>query len=211
MLLSFFVLVKPYCGRVAPPHATEVAFLGLLRHRTRVDVVQDVYWSLQAGVIRRADGTLVMTVAPSSSVCVDGWFILGCHDCSCTPGVQPHPARVQSVWLRPGEAVNQPSTTHTLHISPTPNWGWGESPASPTPPPPPIPHPSRQKKKTHTGLWTGLPYLQKTRTLYRVSIPKQKINTTPPTTLPPHLPRVTRPPHPPPPSRRLEAGGGVLQ
>ena len=33
----------------------------------------------------------------SSSVCVDGWFILGCHDCSCTPGVQPHPARVQSV------------------------------------------------------------------------------------------------------------------
>ena len=31
------------CGRVAPPHATEVAFFGLLRHRTRVDVVEDVY------------------------------------------------------------------------------------------------------------------------------------------------------------------------
>ena len=76
---------------------------------------RDIYWSLQAGGIRRADGKLVMTLAPLSSVCVDGWFILGCHDCSCTPGVQPHPARVQSVWLRPGEAVNQPSTTHTLH------------------------------------------------------------------------------------------------
>ena len=73
---------------------------------------RDIYWSLQAGGIRRADGKLVMTLAPLSSVCVDGWFILGCHDCSCTPGVQPHPARVQSVWLRPGEAVNQPSTTH---------------------------------------------------------------------------------------------------
>ena len=31
------------CGRVSPPHATYVAFLGALRHRTRVDVVQDVY------------------------------------------------------------------------------------------------------------------------------------------------------------------------
>ena len=31
------------CGRVAPPHVTEVAFFGLLRHRTRVDVVEDVY------------------------------------------------------------------------------------------------------------------------------------------------------------------------
>ena len=112
------------------------------------------------------------------SVCVDGWFILGCHDCSCTPGVQPHPARVQSVWLRPGEAVNQPSTTHTLHISPTPNWGWGESPASPTPPP--IPHPSRQKKKQHIpDSEQGYHTYKKNRTLYRVSIPKQKINTTP--------------------------------
>ena len=48
----------------APPHATEVAFLGLLRHRTRVDVVQEMfYWSLQAG------GILVMAVAPPR-VCV---------------------------------------------------------------------------------------------------------------------------------------------
>ena len=29
----------------------------------------------------------------------------------CTTGVQPHP--VQSVWLRPGEAVDQLATTHT--------------------------------------------------------------------------------------------------
>ena len=53
------------CGRVAPPHATEVAFLGLLRHRTRVDVVQRcLFGVLQAVGIRRADGILVMTVAP---------------------------------------------------------------------------------------------------------------------------------------------------
>ena len=31
------------CGRVPPPHATEVAFFGLLRHRTRVDVVQEMF------------------------------------------------------------------------------------------------------------------------------------------------------------------------
>ena len=31
------------CGRVAPPHATEVAFFGLLRHRTRVDVVEEIF------------------------------------------------------------------------------------------------------------------------------------------------------------------------
>ena len=31
------------------------------------------------------------------SVCGDSWFILGAMMCSCTTGVQPHPARVQSV------------------------------------------------------------------------------------------------------------------
>ena len=52
--------------------------------------------------------------------CVCWWLVYpGCHDCSCTPGLQPHPARVQLVWLRPGEAVNQPSTTHTLQTPST--------------------------------------------------------------------------------------------
>ena len=53
----------------------------------------------------------------SSSVC---WWLVypGCHDCSHAPQV-PHPARVQSVWLRPGEAVNQPSTAHTPHTPST--------------------------------------------------------------------------------------------
>ena len=75
------------------PHATEVAFLGALRHRTRVDVVQDVYWEFQAGGIRRADGTNCHGCGASSSVCVDGWFILGAmitimhHRCAA-PGVQ---------------------------------------------------------------------------------------------------------------------------
>ena len=82
-------------------------------------VVQGVYWEFQAGGIRRADGTTAMAVAPPR-VCVlmaglswVPWLL------SCTTGVQPHPARVQSVWLRPGEAVNQPSTTHTPHTPST--------------------------------------------------------------------------------------------
>ena len=52
--------------------------------------------------------------------CVCWWLVYpGCHNCSCTTGVQPHPARVQSVWLRPGEAVkpaiNSTHSTYTLH------------------------------------------------------------------------------------------------
>ena len=47
-----------------------MAFFGLLRHRTRVDVVQRcLFGVLQADVIRRADGILVMTLAPPR-VCV---------------------------------------------------------------------------------------------------------------------------------------------
>ena len=43
---------------------------GALLHRTRVDVVQDVYLEFySADGIRRADGMLVMTVAPPR-VCV---------------------------------------------------------------------------------------------------------------------------------------------
>ena len=44
-----------------------MAFFGALRHRTRVDVVQDVY--LEADGIRQADGTTAMAVAPPR-VCV---------------------------------------------------------------------------------------------------------------------------------------------
>ena len=85
------------CGRVAPPHATEVAFFGLLRHRTRVDVVQRCLMEFTGRWYSPSWWCTGHDSRSSSSVCVDGWFILGCHDCSCTPGVQPHPARVQSV------------------------------------------------------------------------------------------------------------------
>ena len=77
------------------PHATQVAFIGA--HYCR------------------ADGTFCHASGSSSSVSVDGWFILG----AMITGVQPHPARVQPVWLRPGEAVNQPSTAHTPHTPST--------------------------------------------------------------------------------------------
>ena len=40
------------------------------------------------------------------------WLLIH-HRCAA------HPARVQSVWLRPGEAVNQPSTAHTPHTPST--------------------------------------------------------------------------------------------
>ena len=51
--------------------------------------------------------------------CVCWWLVYPVPWLLCTTGVQPHPARVQSVWLGPGEAVNQPSTTHTLHTPST--------------------------------------------------------------------------------------------
>ena len=116
-----------------------------------------------------------MTVAPPR-VCVLIAGLSWVPWLLCTPGVQPHPARVQSVWLRPGEAVNQPSAAHTLHIHP--------------------------------------PHIPNTK--LRVTIPTKKldsfkgchtkkINTSPQIPLPPHLPSVTRQPHPPPPSRRPEA------
>ena len=167
---------------------------------------RDIYWSLQAGGIRRAD--LVMTVAPPR-VCVLmaglSWvpWLLMHPRCAASPSQSPI-SLTQARWgCKP--AINNTHSTNTLHISPTPNWGWGESPASLLPPPHP---PSKQtEKKKHipdsqqgyhtykkTGLFTGFPYLT-----------KNKHN--PPTTLPSHLPRVTRPPHPPPPSRRPEAWG----
>ena len=40
--------------------------------------------------------------------CVCWWLVYpGCHDCSCTTGVQPHPARVRSVWLRLGASCTK--------------------------------------------------------------------------------------------------------
>ena len=98
------------------PHATKVAFFGALRHRTRV--VQGVYLEFQAGGIHRADGTNCHASGSSSSVCVDGWFILGAmialmhHRCAASPSQSP-------IRLRTGEAVNQPSTTHTPHTPST--------------------------------------------------------------------------------------------
>ena len=63
-------------------------------------LLQDVYWSLGRchlpDGIRRADGITAMAVAPPR-VCVDGWFILGAMIALMPTGVQPHPARVQSV------------------------------------------------------------------------------------------------------------------
>ena len=61
------------------PHATKyVAFLGALRHRTRVDVSTRCLFEFQADGICRGDGTAASGCgSSSSSVCVDGWFILG--------------------------------------------------------------------------------------------------------------------------------------
>ena len=123
---------------------------------------------------------------------------------SCTTGVQPHPARVQSVWLRPGEAINNTLHKHPPHI-PNTKLRLGRIPSLAYPPQSPIQ--ADRKKKTHTGLSTGLPYLQKKQTLSRVAIPKQKINTTPQ----PHYlhtsPVSHANPPPPPPSWRPEAWG----
>ena len=80
-------------------------------------------------------------------------------------------------------AINNTLYKHPPHI-PNTKLRLGILPRLLPPPHPPSKQTEKKKKKTHTGLWTGLPYLQKKRTLYRVSIPKQKINTTPPTTLP---------------------------
>ena len=52
-------------------------FPGALRHRTRVDVIQYVYLLEMAGGISRGDVTRCHDSRSSSSVCGDGWFILG--------------------------------------------------------------------------------------------------------------------------------------
>ena len=97
------------------------------------------------------------------------WLLM--HPRCAAPPSQSPISLTQARWgCKP--AINN---THPPHI-PNTKLRLGRIPSlAYSPPPPPIPHPSRQKKKkTHTGLWTGLPYLQKNRTLYRVSIPKQK-------------------------------------
>ena len=68
-----------------------------------------VKWRWQDG-IRRADVTCYHDRGSPLSVCGDGWFILGAmialhHRCAAPP----------SQSNQPSEAVNQLSTTHTLH------------------------------------------------------------------------------------------------
>ena len=116
-----------------------MAFLGALRHRTRVDV-QDVYLEFQADGIHRAGGTNCHGCGSSSSVCVLMAGLSWVPWLLCTTGVQPHPARVQSVWLRPGEAANQPSTLHTPH---TPSTGIFHSTADMSQ------HPSVAERRQH--------------------------------------------------------------
>ena len=98
---------------LAWPH---VAFLGALRHRTRVDVVQDVYW--RAGGICWADVQAAMTVAPPR-VCALmaglSWvpWLLMHHRCASPPSQSPI-SLTQARWgCKP--AINNTQSTHALH------------------------------------------------------------------------------------------------
>ena len=101
-------------------NATEVAFFwGPPTQDTGRCWYKDVYWSFQAVGIRRADGILVMTVAPSR-VCVLmaglSWGAMIAHAPQVCSPTQPESNQSDSGQVRP---VNQPSTnthsTNTLH------------------------------------------------------------------------------------------------
>ena len=117
-------------------------FIGVNRQIVFAELV--VYWSWQSLLLECVCWWLVYPGVP--------WLLM--HPRCAAPPSQSPISLTQARWgCKP--AINN---THPP-LSPTPNWGWGESPASPTPPPHP---PSKQtEKKTHTGLSTGLPYLQK--------------------------------------------------
>ena len=126
------------------------------------------------------------------------WLLMH-HRCAAPPSQSPI-SLTQARWgCKP--AINSTHSTYTLHISNT-KLRLGRIPSLAFPPPPPS---KQTEKKTHTGLSTGLPYLQKTWTLFRIAIPKQKINN-------PRNPTTSTPPQchtPTPPSPSVPETGGL--
>ena len=82
---------------------------------------------MKAVGIRRADGTNCHGCGSSSSVCVDGWFILGAmialmhHRCAAPPSQSPI-SLTQARWgCKP--VINNTHSTYTLHSYVEPRFG----------------------------------------------------------------------------------------
>ena len=148
------------CGRVPPPHATEVAFLGLLRHRTRVDVVEDVYLEFYRQLVF-AELMVCWSWLWLLLECVCWWLVypgvpwLLMHPRCAAPPSQSPISLTQARWgCKP--AINN---THPPHI-PNTKLRLGRIPSlAYSPPPSPIQ--ADRKKNTY-------------RTLNRVTIPTKK-------------------------------------
>ena len=107
------------CGRVAPPHATEVAFLGLLRHRTRVDVVQEIFIGVYRLVVF-AELMVNWSWRWLLLECVCWWLVypgvpwLLMHPRCAAPPSQSPISLTQARWgCKP--AINNTHSTNTLH------------------------------------------------------------------------------------------------